>query len=224
MKKALYNIIMLNKYHRHLDLPNYTPNINFSQWDSDGYKWLEFHKTLDLHQLNNQLFVDFLKSLGMTSSWIEVFYTPPKEDGIIHSDNTEWEDWAKIIFQYGANGSTMRWWNSTNVFNLSTSIDQISENEVEEILEYKNKKYDRTTEHYHGRILYSHEKDATLLYEAEIGNASLANVGVLHSSHNPTNEKRFVVTVALFDFNGNRILFDDAVQRLSPHIKTSSLM
>jgi hypothetical protein len=215
---------MLNKYHRHLDLPNYTPNINFSQWDSDGYKWLEFHKTLDLHQLNNQLFVDFLKSLGMTSSWIEVFYTPPKEDGIIHSDNTEWEDWAKIIFQYGAKGSTMRWWNSTNVLNLSTSIDQIPEETVKEISEYKNKKYDRTTDHYHGRILYSREKDSTLLYEAEIGDSSLANVGVLHSSHNPTNEKRFVITVALFDFNGNRILFDDALQRLSPFIKTSSLI
>jgi hypothetical protein len=62
------------------------------------------------------------------------------------------------------------------------------------------------------------------LYEAEIGSASLANVGVLHSSHNPTNEKRFVVTVALFDFVGNRILWDDAIERLSPYIKTSALM
>jgi hypothetical protein len=215
---------MSNKYHRNLELPNYVPDVDFTQWKSDGYKWLEFHKTLKLHQLNNQQFVNFLQSLGMTSFWIEVFYTPPGEDGIIHSDNTEWEDWAKIIFQYGAKGSTMRWWNSTNVLNLSTSIDQISEETVKEISEYKNKKYDRTTDHYHGRILYSHEKDSTLLYEAEIGSASLANVGVLHSSHNPTNEKRFVITVALFDLNGNRILFDDAVQRLSPYIKTSSLI
>ena len=215
---------MENKYHRNLDLPNYVPNVDFSQWESDGYKWLEFHKTLKLHQLNNQQFVDFLQSLGMTSFWIEVFYTPPGEDGIIHSDNTEWEDWAKIIFQYGAKGSTMRWWNSTNVLNLSTSIKQISEKTVTEISEYKNRKYDRTADHYHGRIFYSHEKDSTLLHEAEIGSASLANVGVLHSSHNPTNEKRFVITVALFDLNGNRILFDDAVQRLSPYIKTSSLI
>ena len=155
---------------------------------------------------------------------MKFFYTPPGEDGIIHSDNTEWEDWAKIIFQYGAKGSTMRWWNSTNVLNLSTSIEQISEKTVTEISEYKNRKYDRTADHCHGRIFYSHEKDSTLLHEAEIGSASLANVGVLHSSHNPTNEKRFVITVALFDLNGNRILFDDAVQRLSPYIKTSSLI
>jgi hypothetical protein len=63
-----------------------------------------------------------------------------------------------------------------------------------------------------------------MLYEAEINSASLANVGILHSSHNPTNEKRFVITVALFDFAGNRILWEDAVQRLSPYIKTSALI
>ena len=215
---------MKNKYHRNLELPNYVPNVDFTQWKSDGYKWLEFHKTLKLHQLNNPQFVNFLHSLEMTSLWIEVFYTPPKEDGIIHSDNTEWEDWAKIVFQYGAKGSTMRWWDSKNVLNLSTSIEQISEETVAEISEYKNRKYDRTIDHYHGRIFYSHEKDSTLLYEAEIGSSSLVNVGVLHSSHNPTNEKRFVITVALFDLNGNRILFDDALQRLSPYIKTSSLI
>jgi len=214
---------MINNYHRHLNIPDYVPNVNFSQWDTDGYRWLDFHKTLNLSQLNNQPFVDFLNSLGMTSYWIEVFYTPPGEDGIIHSDNTMWLDWAKIIFQYGAEESTMRWWNSTNVINLSTSVDQISENQVAEISQYKNigfetKKYDRTPNHYHGRILYSHKKDATLLYEAPIKGASLVNVGVLHSSHNPTKEKRFVITVALFDLKGNRILFDDAAERLSSKI------
>lgn len=213
---------MENRYHRDLDLPNYVPNVDFSKWSTEGYKWLEFHKTLQLSELNNQPFVDFLRSLGMTSYWIEVFYTPPGEDGIIHADNTEGEDWAKIIFQYGAKGSTMRWWSSTNVANLSTSIDQIlveSREIAPEIAEYEVK--DRT---YHGRILASRVEDATILYEAEINNASLANVGILHSSHNPTTEKRFVITVALFDFVGNRILWDDAVRRLSPYIKTSALM
>jgi hypothetical protein len=216
---------MDNRYHRDLDLPNYSPNVDFSKWSTEGYKWLEFHKTLQLPELNNQPFVNFLRSLGMTSYWIEVFYTPPGEDGVIHADNTEGEDWAKIIFQYGAKGSTMRWWSSTNVANLSTSIDQIlvqSSEVAPEIAEYEVK--DRTADHYHGRILASRVEDATILYEAEINNASLANVGILHSSHNPTNEKRFVITVALFDFIGNRILWDDAIRRLSPYIKTSALI
>ena len=213
---------MNNRYHRDLDLPNYAPNVDFSKWSTDGYKWLEFHKTLQLPELNNKPFVDFLHSLGMTSYWIEVFYTPPDEDGIIHADNTEGEDWAKIIFQYGAKGSTMRWWSSTNVSNLSTSIEQISSEIAPEIVNYQVK--DRTADHYHGRVLVSSVEDATMLYEAEINSASLANVGILHSSHNPTNEKRFVITVALFDFAGNRILWDDAIERLSPYIKTSALM
>jgi hypothetical protein len=213
---------MDNRYHRDLDLPNYAPNVDFSKWSTDGYKWLEFHKTLQLPELNNKPFVDFLRSLGMTSYWIEVFYTPPGEDGIIHADNTTGEDWAKIIFQYGAKGSTMRWWSSTNVSNLSTSIEQISSEIAPEIVNYQVK--DRIADHYHGRVLVSSVEDATMLYEAEINSASLANVGILHSSHNPTNEKRFVVTVALFDFVGNRILWDDAIERLSPYIKTSALM
>lgn len=215
---------MINRYHRDLDFPpNYTPNVDFSKWDTDGYKWVEFHKSLELVELNNQQFVDFLQSLGMTSDWIEVFYTPPGEDGIIHTDNTEEEEWAKIIFQYGAKGSTMRWWSSTNVLNVSTSLNHITnKEEIPEIFECEVK--DRTIDHYHGRVLYSSVKDATLLYEAEINDVSLANVGILHSSHNPTNEKRFVITVALFDFAGNRILWDDAAERLSAHIKTSTLI
>jgi hypothetical protein len=116
----------------------------------------------------------------------------------------------------------MRWWSSTNVSNLSTSIEQISSEIAPEIVNYQVK--DRTADHYHGRVLVSSVEDATMLYEAEINSASLANVGILHSSHNPTNEKRFVVTVALFDFVGNRILWDDAIERLSPYIKTSALM
>ena len=110
----------------------------------------------------------------------------------------------------------MKWWTSDKVFDLSTSIDQINQDEVPEISEYRVK--DRTTEHYHGRIFASRVEDATLQYEAEIGSSSLANVGPLHSSHNPTNDKRFVITVALFDLNGHRVLWDDAIQRLSRYI------
>lgn len=206
----------MNRYHRYLNLESYRPRVNFSKVKTGDMKWLEFHKTLTLEQLRNPGLVRLLKSLGMTSYWIEVFYTPPGQDGIIHSDNTEWEDWAKIVFQYGAKGSTMRWWTSTYVADLSTSIDQIHKEDIPEIQEYRV--MDRTTDHYHGRIMASRVEDATLQYEAEIGVSSLVNVGALHSSHNPTDDKRFVITVALFDFKGNRILWDDALRRLSPYI------
>ena len=78
---------------------------------------------------------------------------------------------------------------------------------------------DRNDNHYHGRVLMSYENDAKLEYEAEIGTCSLVNVGPLHSSYNPTNERRVVITVALFTPSGDRILWDDALERLSPYVK-----
>lgn len=200
---------MKNNYHYYLNLSeDFVPKIDFSQWDVRNLKWVEFHKDLHLDDLNNKKFVKWLNSLGMTSYWIEVFHTSPDEDGIIHSDNTAYEDWAKIVFQYGAEGSTMRWWKSNQTQEVSTSLEERSE---------YNKSY-RTDSHYHGQVLVSLPEVSELVYEAEIGTVSLVNVGPLHSSHNPTDESRFVVTVALFDLKGNRILWDDALERLSDYI------
>jgi hypothetical protein len=207
----------MNRYHRYLNIDSYRPTIDFSKIETGDKKWVEFHKTLELNELNNPDFVNWLHSLGMTSYWIELFYTPPGEDGCIHSDNIEWKDWAKIVFQYGAIGSTMRWWTSEKTYNISTSLNQVSENQISEVKEFDIG--DRTDDHYHGQVMFSHEKDAILQYEAEINNASLVNVGPLHSSHNPTEDKRFVITVALFDFEGRRILWDEAVEKLSSYIQ-----
>lgn len=207
----------MNRYHRHLNLSNCVPNIDVSKWNSDGMKWVEFHKTLKLNQLNNPNLIKLLKSLNMTSYWIEVFCTPPNDVGVIHSDNTEWDDWAKIVFQYGAKGSTMRWWTSEKVHNISTSLESVSADQIPEMS--KVRVGDRNDSHYHGRVLMSYENNAKLEYEAEIGTCSLINVGPLHSSYNPTNERRVVITVALFTPNGDRILWDDALERLSPYVK-----
>jgi hypothetical protein len=207
----------MNRYHRHLNLPNCKPNIDINQWDTNNSSWVQFHKTLELQDLNNQNLLDLLKSLDMTSYWIEVFCTPPNDVGVIHSDNTEWDDWAKIVFQYGAEGSTMRWWTSENIHNISTNLIDISEEQIPGINQVRGG--DRSDDHYHGRILISYEHDSTLQYEAEIGDSSLVNVGPLHSSYNSTNEKRITLTVALFTPEGNRVLWDDALERLKSYVK-----
>ena len=46
-------------------------------------------------------------------------------------------------------------------------------------------------------ILVSDEKDAEIIYEKDLRLPHLVNVGKLHSPHNPTDEKRFVVTLSL---------------------------
>jgi hypothetical protein len=44
-------------------------------------------------------------------------------------------------------------------------------------------------------------------------------VGSLRSSYNPTDEKRFTATIALFHFDGTRVLWDEAVEKLSSYIE-----
>ena len=67
-------------------------------------------------------------------------------------------------------------------------------------------------------ILVSDEEDAEIIYEKDLRLPHLVNVGKLHSPHNPTNEKRFVVTMALNNLDGRRILWDEAVEKLSNNI------
>lgn len=205
-----------NRYHRFLNIPDYIPNINTDNYDSSNMKWLEFHKSLSFDQLNNDKILPWLNSFGYTSHWIEFFYTPPNDSGIIHSDNVFWSDWAKLIFQYGAKGSTMRWWTSNNVYQVSTSVEQVSSTYIPEIANYNVG--DRNNSHYHGQVLVSREEESTLEYEVEVGNCSLVNVGPLHSSYNPTNDKRFTITIALFDLYGSRVLWDEALDKLGDYV------
>jgi hypothetical protein len=207
----------MNKFHRHLNIPNLIPNVNFSQWDTTGCKWHEFHKNLTFSELNNPNIEPWLNSMGMTSDWIEVFYTPPNSSGVIHSDNGQGDDWTKIIYQFGAIGSTMRWWSSTKTFNLVPGIEDYIRDNMEDFkgIPGQDAPGDSVECHYSGEVLISWEKDATIIYEAEIGQASLANTGPLHSSYNPTNEKRFVVTIGLSDINTyQRLLWDDVLSKM----------
>lgn len=181
----------MNRYHRKLDILEYFPDVDFTQWNTDGCEWKDFHKTLKFNQLNNSKIEPWLNSLGLTSKWIEVFYTPPFSKGIIHSDNCLYEEWTKIIFQFGAPHSTMRWWDSDKTNKIITNDDE---------------------------LLIAEENNSILKYEIPITTAGLVNIGPLHSSYNPTSDSRFVITLALFDTNYKRILWDDAVNILSSYI------
>jgi len=182
----------MNRYHRFLDIRDYIPNIDTSKYQTEGMRWPEFHKQLQFKDLGNDKILPWLNSLGFTSHWIEFFYTPPHDDGVIHSDNVYYADWAKLIFQFGAKGSTMRWWTSNEIINHDTG---------------------------QGKILISKPENSTLQYEVEIGTSSLVNVGPLHSSHNDTNQPRFAITLALFHLDKKRVLWEDALEILSEYIE-----
>lgn len=187
-----------NRYHRHINLSEYIPQVDFTQWNTDNIRWHQFHQELQPEQLGNDKIMPWLDSLNMTTNFIEVFCTPPKDRGIIHSDNNIGEDWSKLIFQYGAKGSRMRWWSSDNVIHASTGMFH----------------------EYFGNIAIGIDNQCTKEYEVELSAANLINIGPLHSSFNPTNEKRFVVTIALCHRdNLKRVLWDDAVEILKDFIQ-----
>ena len=76
---------------------------------------------------------------------------------------------------------------------------------------------DRTKDHFHGHVLIADEQDSTIIHEADLQTPHLINVGQLHSSHNPTSEKRFVVTLALFDLYNQRLLWKDAMKKFEKY-------
>ena len=195
----------MNTYCRQLNFSqDLYPKIDLSKYNTDGYTWATFHKILSPLELNNNYLFEYLESLGLCCKFIEFFYSPPKSDGIIHCDNTDFIQYTKIYFQIGAEGSTLRWWNSKKITRVSTTIGG-----EDGKTDYSSHAVD---------ILVSDEEDAEIIYEKDLTLPHLVNVGKLHSPHNPTNEKKFVVTMALSDLNGKRLLWDEAVEKLSNNI------
>ena len=181
------------------------PKLDLSKYDTEGYDWATFHKTPAPSELNNNYLFQYLESLGLSCKWIELFYAPPKSDGIIHCDNTDYIQYTKIYFQFGAEGSTLRWWDSNKIRKVSTSVGGDNGKDTD----YSSHEVD---------ILVSDEKDSKIIYEKDLRNPHIVNVGKLHSPHNPTNEKRFVITLAICDLDGRRILWDEAIDKLSNNI------
>ena len=149
--------------HRFLNIPDYLPNIDVSKYKTKGMGWLQFHKQLQFEDLGNDKILPWLNSMGYSSHWIEFFYTPPHEDGIVHSDNIGDWSWAKIIYKIGAKGSTMSWWSSDKAFEVSTTDARAGG--------------DRTDDHYHGKVLVARPEESTLEHEVDVGTSSLINVG-----------------------------------------------
>ena len=196
----------MNDYCRQLNFSeDLYPKVDVSKYSTEGYTWATFHKILNPLELNNPYLIEYLNSIGLCCKFIEFFYSPPHTDGIIHCDNIDFTPYTKIYFQYGAEGSTLRWWDSKKISQVSTTIGAGEDGKTD----YSSHAVD---------ILVSDEKDAEIIYEKDFRLPHLVNVGKLHSPHNPTNEKRFVVTLALSDINGYRLVWDEAIEKLSNNI------
>jgi hypothetical protein len=173
---------MENKYHRYLNLP-------FEIAKPKMFN--DFPSEMKHHDINDYIDADinsWLDTLNLHVGHTEVFYTPPNGGKLpIHSDETTLDDHVKINISWGPEQGVMRWWkaNKTQVF---TDIEDVKAN-------YKgvdSNVADNFSHRQHTNVL-AEEKDCTLIYEKNTNKASLVNVGVLHSTYNPTDQGRWTL-------------------------------
>lgn len=181
-------------YHRFLRVP-YDPGIDFMSKPLRGD--LKFdHIHLEDGELNPDL-IRWFNEHDIAVPWHEAFYNAPDGGGLpIHTDTAEISDIAKFIWSYGAPGSKMIWW----------EVDDPAH-----ILELKTL--------YGVPFFQVDERYCHKIFEQEITQPSLVNVGHFHSSHNPSTEKRWTLSLLLFDLKtGRRLVWDEAYERLRDYI------
>jgi hypothetical protein len=175
-----------NIYHRYLDIP-ISPNIDL--FARDGYDPNQIcHIGIDESELNPAL-VEWLDTYNVGYYFVEAFYTPPNGGKIhIHTDTATVCNVVKINWTYGAPGGRIVWWQP----------------EHEDKIESKQTGFDAT-------YLTTEEQYCKKLFEADTNKPSLVNVGLFHSTWNPSNEGRWTLSLPLINkTTGERISWDDA--------------
>lgn len=186
-KKKVENI-----YHRFLDIPM-DPGVNLFD-RTDYHPMFHQHIKLDKSEINTEL-VDWFEKLGITFSWFEAFYTPPLGGKLpIHTDTAEVSDVVKVNWTYGAPNSKLIWW------------------------EPKDEKYVTSYQTDFGtQYLTAKEKHCKKLFEVKVKKPSLVNIGLFHSTYNPTLEGRWTLSLPLMDETGTkRLVWSEAVEKLQP--------
>jgi len=152
------------------------------------------HVSINLEEINPEI-KEWLDSLGISVTWIEVFYRRPGNYGGIHSDGDK-GDCAKINWIYGGKGSGMNWYQvidskalsrKSNFTVVNTGYIPYSVNEVKEV------------------------------YSAKLTGPYLLQVGIPHSVFNP-HEERYCLCFLLKDKHGNHLPMSTAYNILSNYI------
>lgn len=183
-----------NIYHDFLNIP-YDPGINLMSVPINDETSAQ-HIIIDKKELNPDL-IRWFEQLGIKFNWYEAFYTPPNGGKIIiHTDLAEISDIAKINWTWGAQGSTLIWW---------------------EVLDQR--KIRRLKTNYEDEIFVCDEEYCLKVYEQEIIYPSLVNVGRFHSTYNPTLEKRWTLSLPVYDLKtGRRLQWPEARNRLKEYV------
>jgi hypothetical protein len=163
----------MDPYFAHLRLPIDVDAENLARFDCDPDK---LGITLvDNRKLPANLHA-FLREHGIRVSHAEAFHTPPNSVLPIHIDGESADNHAKLNFVYGASGSEMAWWKLKD----ERAIIRPGTNAV-------GKNY-----------VPIFKQDCNMVATTRIGLPTLVNVGTPHSVHNPTQERRWCLSLVLF--------------------------
>ena len=177
---------MDNIYHRHLKLP------------FQIQKPLYFEKTFDTpHQKtflkgedhSNETITSWLKRIGCGIGAVECFYTPPSSSIPIHTDDLD-PDHVKINMTWGPEGGVTRWWETKNIIPMSDTSKAenylTNLNPTDKSLGLDKDNFSKTRDYSVHPFRVSKEEDSEMVFEANTNIPSLLNVGIPHSTYNPS--------------------------------------
>jgi hypothetical protein len=149
---------------------------------------------------------EFLKSVGLVLTHTALFYTDAKTLLPIHTDMSDFPNFAKLNFAYGAEGSRMFWYELKDGY---TPVPKVTaDTQRYRVAEGKKVSY----------VSIPPDK-CTIAASAKIGAPTLINAGQPHSMLNNTNEKRWCISIPLAGLDGHIVEMDEALERLEGFIK-----
>jgi hypothetical protein len=176
-------------YAQDLKFPFDTDMRNLAERECDPTRVHQFRVPTELLDIR---VLELLKDRNIVLSHVEAFHTPANGLLSLHVDGPEINNNSKINWCYGARGSKMMWWRMKKGVVptlMNTSIGT--------------------------RYLKMEPKDCIPVHSAAIIGPTLVNAGVPHSVFNPTSERRWVLSLVLWDaMSRSPLQMEDAVQRL----------
>ena len=133
--------------------------------------------------------VEFFEKHGMFVKFSELFYTAPSAQRNIHIDGNRLNiDLFKMNWIYGADGSTMKWYEPKEGYTATLHPTKV------------------------GTYAHVFEEDkCNLLYETEIKHPCIIHAGIPHTVFNNTTEGRWCVSYTISDMDTGKIVTWDKV-------------
>jgi len=149
----------------------------------------------------NLALIQLLREHGIQPiSTVQLFYTPPNKQRLIHIDDFPGGNYVKLLWQTGGKDSLMRWYEPKNK-------DIIKKPSITVV----NTRYTRFD-----------NSEVNYVASFPIGYPSIVQVGVPHDIIN-FDEPRYVLSIMLCDMNRNRLTMDVAINVFSKFIANHNI-